>query len=101
MPVRKPLTLLLATAAATAAVAGIGLAATPALASRSAPADQGFNLTYPVTGSTFIKKTNSSIPLGPGPPTSPPALPPTTLTPPRRPPPSTPSFKELGFVPVQ
>lgn len=48
---RGPLTLLLATATATVAVAGIGLSATPALASRSAPADQVINLTFPVTGS--------------------------------------------------
>src|SRR5262249_55210308 len=64
-PMRRPLTLLAATAAATVAVAGIGVSAAPALASRSAPADQIINLTFPVTGSKFIKKINSSISLGP------------------------------------
>jgi hypothetical protein len=93
---RKPLVLL----AATVAVAGIGLSATPALASRSAPADQVFNLTYPVTGSTFIKKINSSISLGPGTLASSADLTTSRLTATLSLPPATGSFKELGFLTV-
>jgi hypothetical protein len=93
---RKPLVLL----AATVAVAGIGLSATPALASRSAPADQVFNLTYPVTGSTFIKKINSSISLGPGTLASSADLTTSKLTATLSLPPATGSFKELGFLTV-
>jgi hypothetical protein len=94
---RRPLMLLLATATA---AAGIGLSATPALASRSAPADQTITLTFPVTGSTFIKRINSSIPLGPGTLTSTADLTTSTLTATLSLPPATGSFKELGFVPV-
>ena len=97
---RRPLTLLLATATTAAAVAGIGLSATPALASRSAPADQVFKLTFPVTGSTFIKKVNSSISLGPGTLASTADLTTSTLTATLTLPPATGSFKELGFIPV-
>src|SRR6266851_264072 len=97
---RRPLTLLLATATTAAAVAGIGLSAAPALASRSAPADQVFNLTFPVTGSTFIKKINSSISLGPGTLASAADLTTSTLTATLTLPPATGSFKELGFIPV-
>jgi len=97
---RRPLTLLLATATTAAAVAGIGLSAAPALASRSAPADQVFNLTFPVTGSTFIKKINSSISLGPGTLASTADLTSSTLTATLTLPPATGSFKELGFIPV-
>jgi hypothetical protein len=95
---RRPLTLLLATA--TVAVAGIGLSATPALASRSAPADQVINLTFPVTGSTFIKKINTSISLGPGTLASTADLTNSTLTATLTLPPATGSFKELGFITV-
>jgi hypothetical protein len=97
---RRPLTLLLATATTAAAVAGIGLSATPALASPSAPADQVFKLTFPVTGSTFIKKVNSSISLGPGTLASTADLTTSTLTATLTLPPATGSFKELGFITV-
>src|SRR3984893_1613302 len=97
---RRPLTLLLATATPAAAVAGIGLSAAPALASRSTPADQVFKLTFPVTGSTFIKKVNSSISLGPGTLASTADLTTSTLTATLTLPPATGSFKELGFIPV-
>ena len=97
---RRPLTLLLATATTAATVAGIGLSAAPALASRSAPADQVFKLTFPVTGSTFIKKVNSSISLGPGTLASTADLTTSTLTATLTLPPATGSFKELGFIPV-
>jgi hypothetical protein len=97
---RRPLTLLLATATTAATVAGIGLSAAPALASRSAPADQVFKLTFPVTGSTFIKKVNSSISLGPGTLASTADLTTSTLTATLTLPPATGSFKELGFITV-
>jgi hypothetical protein len=97
---RRPLTLLFAAATATVAVAGIGVSAAPALASRLAPADQVFNLTYPVTGSTFIKKINSSISLGPGTLASAADLTTSTLTATLTLPPATGSFKELGLVTV-
>ena len=95
---RRPLTLLLATA--TVAAAGIGLSAAPALASRSAPADQVINLTFPVTGSTFIKKINTSISLGPGTLASSADLTNSTLTATLTLPPATGSFKEFGLIPV-
>jgi hypothetical protein len=97
---RRPLTLLAATAAATVAAAGIGVPAAPALASRSAPADQVINLTFPVTGSTFIKKINSTISLGPGTLASSADLTNSTLTATLTLPPATGSFKELGFITV-
>jgi hypothetical protein len=97
---RRPLTLSAAAAAAAIAVAGIGVSAAPALASRSAPADQVINLTFPVTGSTFIKKINSSISLGPGTLASSADLTNSTLTATLTLPPATGSFKELGFVTV-
>jgi hypothetical protein len=97
---RRPLMLLMAAATATVAVAGIGVSAAPALASRSAPADQVFNLTYPVTGNTMIKKINSTISLGPGTLTTSADLTTSTLTATLSLPPATGSFKELGFVTV-
>lgn len=97
---RRPLMLLLASATAVVAVAGIGVSAAPALASRSAPADEVFNLTYPVTGSTLIKKINSTISLGPGTLATSADLTTSKLTATLSLPPATGSFKELGFVPV-
>jgi hypothetical protein len=100
---RRRLTLLAATAAA--AVAGIA-AATPALASDSgraalaAPADTTVSVSYPVTGSTFIKAINSTIALGPGSLATTADLTTSTLTGTLTLPPATGSFKELGLVPV-
>jgi hypothetical protein len=93
---RRPLTLLMAAATATVAVAGIGVSAAPALASRSAAADS----TIPVTGSTFIKKINSSISLGPGTLVSTADLTTSKLTATLSLPPATGSFKELGLITV-
>ena len=95
---RRPLMLFVATASVLAA--GIGFSAAPALASRAAPADQTITLTYPVTGSTVIKKINSTIPLGPGTLSTAGDLTTSTLTATLTLPPATGSFKELGFVPV-
>ena len=100
---RRRLTLLAATAAA--AVAGIA-AATPALASPAAPtakaalADTTVSVSYPVTGSTFIKAINSTIDLGPGTLATTADLTTSTLTGTLTLPPATGSFKELGLVPV-
>jgi hypothetical protein len=93
----RPVKLLLTTAAI--AVTGIGLA-TPALASPVVPADQTVNVTYPVSGSTFIKAINSSIALGPGSLSTTADLTTSTLTGTLSLPPATGSFKELGLVPV-
>ena len=94
---RRPLTLFLATAAI--AVTGIALA-TPALASPAAPSDTTVGVTYPVTGSTFIKAIHSSIALGPGTLSTTADLTTSTLTGTLSLPPATGSFKELGLVPV-
>ena len=97
---RRRLTLLAATGAA--AVAGIALA-TPALASpaaKAAPADTTVSVSYPVTGSTFIKAIGSTIDLGPGTLSTTADLTTSTLTGTLTLPPATGSFKELGLIPV-
>ena len=97
---RRRLTLLAASAAA--AVAGIA-AATPALASpaaRTAPSDSTVSVSYPVTGSTFIKAIGSTIDLGPGTLSTTADLTTSTLTGTLTLPPATGSFKELGLIPV-
>jgi hypothetical protein len=100
---RRRLTLLAASAAA--AVAGIA-AATPALASpgapaaRTAPSDSTVSVSYPVTGSTFIKAIGGTIDLGPGTLSTTADLTTSTLTGTLTLPPATGSFKELGLIPV-
>jgi hypothetical protein len=97
---RRRLTLLAASAAA--AVAGIA-AATPALASPAAPtapSDSIVSVSYPVTGSTFIKAIGGAIDLGPGTLSTTADLTTSTLTGTLTLPPATGSFKELGLVPV-
>jgi hypothetical protein len=100
---RRRLTLLAASAAV--AVAGIA-AATPALASPGAPAapaapsDSTVSVSYPVTGSTFIKAIGGAIDLGPGTLSTTADLTTSTLTGTLTLPPATGSFKELGLIPV-
>jgi hypothetical protein len=94
---RRPLTLFLTTAAI--AAAGIALAG-PASASPAAPSDTTVSVSYPVTGSTFIKAIGSSIALGPGTLATTADLTTSTLTGTLTLPPATGSFKELGFIPV-
>jgi len=97
---RRRLTLLAASAAA--AVAGIA-AATPALASPAAPtapSDSTVSVSYPVTGTTFIKAIGSTIDLGPGTLSTTADLTTSTLTGTLTLPPATGSFKELGLIPV-
>jgi hypothetical protein len=74
--------------------------ATPAANAATPQADPMLNATYPVTGSTMINATNSSLTLGPGTLTA--ALDTTTLafTANLDLPAATGSFTELGFVPV-
>lgn len=95
---RRPLMLVLATTAVLAA--GAGLAAAPALASPTAAADTTVTVTYPVTGSTFIKAINSTVALGPGTLATTADLTTSTLTGTLTLPPATGSFKELGLIPV-
>jgi hypothetical protein len=90
--------LVLATSAVLAA--GAGLAAAPALASPTAAADTTVTVTYPVTGSTFIKAINSTVDLGPGTLATTADLTTSTLTGTLTLPPATGSFQELGLVPV-
>lgn len=92
--------LMLLAAAVAAVAAGIGLSAPPALASRSAAADTLINVTYPVTGSTYIKAIDSTIALGPGTLSTTADLTTGTLTGTLTLPPATGSFKELGLVTV-
>jgi len=97
---RRRLALLAASAAA--AVAGIA-AATPALASPAAPtapSDSTVSVSYPVTGSTFIKAIGGAIDLGPGTLSTTADLTTSTLTGTLTLPPATGSFKELGLIPV-
>jgi len=100
-------------------VAAAGLAAAPALASPTAVsttavsttavsttavsttgADTTVTVTYPVTGSTFIKAINSTVALGPGTLATTADLTTSTLTGTLTLPPATGSFQELGLVPV-
>ncbi len=94
---RRPLTLFLAAAAI--AVTGMALAG-PVLASPAAPSDTTIGVTYPVTGSTFIKAIDSTIALGPGTLSTTADLTTSTLTGTLSLPPATGSFKELGLIPV-
>jgi hypothetical protein len=104
---RRPLMLVLATSAVLAT--GAGLAAAPALASPTAVnttgadttgADTTVAVTYPVTGSTFIKAINSTVALGPGTLATTADLTTSTLTGTLTLPPATGSFKEFGLIPV-
>jgi hypothetical protein len=74
--------------------------ASAARSARSVPADSFIKATYPVSGSTFVSKINSTISLGPGTLVS--TLDTTTsaLTGTLTLPPATGSFKALGFIPV-
>lgn len=88
---------------ATALAASVILAAGPASAAqaaRSVPADSTITATYPVSGSTFISKINSTITLGPGTLASTLDTTNSTLTGTLTLPPATGSFKALGFIPV-
>lgn len=83
-----------------AAAAGtfLGLSALPMTA---ASADTSITATYPVSGSTYLKALNTTVPLGPGTLSSTldlstGAVTASTLTLP----PATASFKEFGFIPV-
>jgi hypothetical protein len=88
---------------ATALTALIFQTAGPASASpsaRSAPTDTIITATYPVTGSTFINKLNTTLALGPGTLVSSLDLQTSALTGTLTLPAATGSFRILGFVPV-
>jgi hypothetical protein len=95
---RRPLVRVLASAAAVAG--GIALAATPALASQSAPADTLITVAYPVSGSTYIKAINTTVSLGAGTLTSTADLNTSATSSTLSLPAATASFRELGFIPV-
>jgi hypothetical protein len=98
---RKSLAVLVLPAAALAV--SVIQAAGPASAApsaRSVPADTVISATYPVTGSTFISKINSTVTLGPGTLASSLDTTTSTLTGTLTLPPATGSFKALGFIPV-
>lgn len=98
---RKSLATFLLSATALAALffqAAGSASASPAV--RSVPADTVIKATYPVTGSTFISKLNTTVTLGPGSLASSLDLQTSALTGTLTLPPATGSFKVLGFVPV-
>jgi hypothetical protein len=75
-------------------------ATTLALGAGSALADTTVTLTYPVTGSTYLKAPNATVDLGPGTLTGTVDLNTQTLTGSLTLPPATGSFTELGLIPV-
>ncbi len=77
-----------------AVVGALGFGAT------SASADTTVNLTYPISGSTYINAIHTSIPLGPGTLSATADLNTAAVTGNVNLPPATGSFKELGLVPV-
>ena len=94
---RKTIT---AVAAGGLAVAGMLVAVPSASAASVAPADDTLLASYPITGSTTIKSTNSSMNLGPGTLDATLNVDNNTFTADLALPPATGSFTELGFVPV-
>jgi hypothetical protein len=83
--------------ALTGSLAAFAIAATPAAASA---ATKSIKVQYPVSGSTFLKAANATIPLGPGTLKSKVNLKTGALTASLNLPPATGSFTELGIVPV-
>jgi hypothetical protein len=97
-PMRRRLLTSLTLAAAAGTFLGLGLTALPTTA---ASADTSITATYPVSGSTYLKALNTTVPLGPGTLSSTLDLTTgdvtaSTLTLPA----ATASFKEFGFIPV-
>jgi hypothetical protein len=86
-----------AISAGSLAVAGL-LVAVPSAS--AAPADDSLDASYPITGSTSIASTNSSMKLGPGTLDAVLNVDNDTFTADLNLPPATGSFTELGFVPV-
>jgi hypothetical protein len=82
-----------------AAAAG-GLLSLAVVPASVASADSSVTVTYPVTGSTYIKAINSTVPLGPGTLTSTVDLTTSAVSATLSLPAATGSFKELGFIPV-
>ncbi len=82
-----------------AAAAG-GLLSLAVVPASVASADSSVTVTYPVTGNTYIKAINSTVPLGPGTLTSTVDLTTGAVSSTLSLPAATGSFKELGFIPV-
>ena len=103
---RRPSMKYLSASVLIAGLAVAGLTATPALAapvassSVAAPADTLITATYPVSGSTYLKRLNTTQDLGPGSLVSTLDLNTGDVTGSLTLPPSTGSFKEFGFIPV-
>jgi hypothetical protein len=103
---RRPSMKYLSASVLVAGLAVVGLTATPALAApvassnAAAPADTLITATYPVTGSTYLKRLNTTQDLGPGTLVSTLDLNTGAVTGSLTLPPSTGSFKEFGFIPV-
>lgn len=92
MGMRRTLTALAITVAA--AAAGIAVGVSPASASTT------INAAYPVSGSTYINGTHSTVDLGPGTVNANITLPAETISGSVSLPPATGSFNVIGFVPV-
>jgi hypothetical protein len=82
-----------------AAAAG-GLLSLGVVPATMASADTTVTVTYPVTGSTYLKAINSTVPLGPGTLSSTVDLNTSAVSATLSLPAATGSFKELGFIPV-
>jgi hypothetical protein len=83
------------------ALVAAGVVAAMVVTSDPALADTTLTVSYPINGSTFIDKTGSSVPLGPGTLTTTADLTTGTITGGTITlPPATGSFKELGIIPV-
>jgi hypothetical protein len=95
---------LVSAATVAAGIAVAGLTATPALAAPAASAapaaDTLITATYPVSGSTYLKRLNATMSLGPGSLVSTLDLNTSGVTGSLTLPPSSGSFKEFGVVPV-
>jgi hypothetical protein len=86
--------------ASAGALALSGVVASAGAASAGTAADTKIKATYPVTGSTFIKAPNFTLPLGPGTLSSTVNVITGNLTANLSLPPATGSFKQFGLIPV-
>lgn len=86
-------------AAAAGLLTSAGVAIAPGVAAAE-QADLEVHLTYPVTGTTHLKSTDSTLALGPGTLSTTTELPSGDLTASLDLPPATGSFKEFGVIPI-
>jgi len=97
---RSPVFRTTAVMASAGALALSGVVASAGAASAGTAADTKIKATYPVTGSTFIKAPNFTLPLGPGTLSSTVNVITGNLTANLSLPPATGSFKQFGLIPV-